>query len=76
MKNKIKPTLETWILINGEVYVINHEVSLFDLFEFLGNMKPGLISEYNQIIVTTETSKKTILNNLDRVEFVTIVGGG
>lgn len=76
MKTKLPNTTETWILINGEVYVINYRVSLFDLFEFLGNIKPGLISEYNQIIVTTETSKKTFLNQLDRVEFVTIVGGG
>lgn len=76
MTTKLPNTTETWILINGEVYVINYRVSLFDLFEFLGNIKPGLISEYNQIIVTTETSKKTFLNQLDRVEFVTIVGGG
>lgn len=76
MKNKITNTLETWVLINGEVYIVNYKVSLFDLFEYLGNVKPGLISEYNQIIVATETSKKTILNSLDRIEFVTIVGGG
>ena len=76
MKNKVSSISETWVLINGEVYVINYQVSLFDLFEFLGNMKPGLISEYNHIIITTETSKKTMLNHFDRIEFVTIVGGG
>lgn len=76
MENKITNSQEMWILINGEVYIINYKMSLFDLFEFLGNRKPGLISEYNQIIATTETSKKIILNHLDQVEFVTIVGGG
>ena len=76
MKNKVSSISETWVLINGEVYVINYQVSLFDLFEFLGNMKPCLISEYNHIIITTETSKKTMLNHFDRIEFVTIVGGG
>lgn len=76
MKNKITNASETWMLINGEIYTVNYKVSLFDLFEFLGNLKPGLISEYNQVILTPETSKKTTLNNLDRVEFVTIVGGG
>lgn len=67
---------ETWILINGEVYVINYPIHLFNLFEFLGNKKPGLITEYNQILVKPELSKKIILSNLDRIEFVTIVGGG
>ena len=76
MKNTLGQCSETWLLINGEVYIINYQVSLFDIFEFLGNLKPGLISEYNQIIVTTETSKKTFLHDFDRIEFVTIVGGG
>lgn len=67
---------ETWILINGEVYAINYPIYLINLFEFIGNKKPGLINEYNQIIIQPELSKKIILNNLDRIEFVTIVGGG
>ncbi len=67
---------ETWILINGEVYAINYPIHLINLFEFIGNKKPGLINEYNQIIIQPELSKKIILNNLDRIEFVTIVGGG
>lgn len=67
---------ETWILINGEVYAINYTIHLINLFEFIGNKKPGLINEYNQIIIQPELSKKIILNNLDRIEFVTIVGGG
>lgn len=67
---------ETWILINGEVYVINYPIHLANLFEFIGDKKLGLITEYNQIIVKPELSKKIILSNLDRIEFVTIVGGG
>lgn len=67
---------ETWILINGEVYVINYPIHLSNLFEFIGDKKLGLITEYNQIIVKPELSKKIILSNLDRIEFVTIVGGG
>lgn len=76
MENTKEYCSETWLLINGEVYIINYQVSLFDFFEFLGNLKPGLISEYNQIIVTAETSKKSVLQHFDKIEFVTIVGGG
>lgn len=68
--------IETWILINGEVYVINYPIHLTNLFEFIGDKQPGLITEYNQIIIKPGLSKKIILNNLDRIEFVTIVGGG
>jgi len=67
---------ETWILINGEVYVINYPVHLLNLLDFIGGKKPGLITEYNQIIIKPELAKKVVLNNLDRIEFVTIVGGG
>nr|YP_009550382.1 Thiamine biosynthesis protein [Characiopsis acuta]QAA11312.1 Thiamine biosynthesis protein [Characiopsis acuta] len=65
-----------WILINGEVYITNYKVTLLDLFQFLQKTKPGLITEHNQKIVSKEASKKTIVNHLDRIEFVTIVGGG
>ena len=76
MKNTISQNSGTWLLINGEVYALNQQVQLSTLFEFLGNTKPGLITEYNQIIIKPELSKKILLNNLDRIEFVTIVGGG
>nr|YP_010478846.1 Thiamine biosynthesis protein [Neustupella aerophytica]UVI61151.1 Thiamine biosynthesis protein [Neustupella aerophytica] len=65
-----------WLLINGQVYVINYKVSLSDLFHYLQNIKPGLITEYNQKILSTDASKKIFLSHLDRIEFVTIVGGG
>ena len=76
MNNKTNLNSETWLLINGEVYVLNHQIQLSTLFDFLGTIKPGLITEYNQIIVRPELSQKLILNTLDRIEFVTIVGGG
>lgn len=76
MSNNQHFSTETWILINGEVYVINYPIHLANLFEFIGDKKPGLITEYNQIIARPELAKKIVLNNLDRIEFVTIVGGG
>lgn len=76
MKNILEHSSETWLFINGEVYIINYQISLFDFFQFLNHIKPGLISEYNQIILTKEISKTTFLKHLDRIEFVTIVGGG
>ena len=67
---------EVWILINGQVYILNYRASLYDVFEFLKDFNPLLITEHNQKILAQDLSKKTFINNLDRIEFVTIVGGG
>nr|YP_010478984.1 Thiamine biosynthesis protein [Lietzensia polymorpha]UVI61289.1 Thiamine biosynthesis protein [Lietzensia polymorpha] len=76
MTNEINSPSGIWILINGQVYIINYKVSLDDLFQFLQKIKPGLITEHNQKILSQEASKKIFLSHLDRIEFVTIVGGG
>lgn len=65
-----------WIFINGQVYIINYQVSLYDLFVFIQKEKSALILEYNQKIVSQLQAKNILLNHLDRIEFVTIVGGG
>lgn len=69
-------SLEKWILINGEVYIINYPINLRQFFEFLGNKNTGLITEYNQVILNPNLSKNIFLDHLDRIEFITIVGGG
>lgn len=76
MNNNQSTSIGNWILINGQVYIINYKVSLSDLFEYLKKIKPGLITEYNQKILSKEASQKIFLNQYDRIEFVTIVGGG
>ena len=75
-KNELYSNSENWILINGEVYAINYTVNLGQFFEFLGIKHTGLITEYNQVILKPDLSKKIFLNPFDQIEFVTIVGGG
>nr|YP_008519590.1 thiamine biosynthesis protein [Nannochloropsis granulata]AGI98819.1 thiamine biosynthesis protein [Nannochloropsis granulata] len=76
IKNELYSNPENWILINGEVYAINYTVNLNQLFEFLDIKHHGLITEYNQVILKPDLSKKIFLNPFDQIEFVTIVGGG
>jgi len=76
MTKESNSNLEKWILINGEVYVINYPINLKQFFTFLGNKNTGLITEYNQVILNPNLSEKIFLNHLDRIEFITIVGGG
>jgi thiamine biosynthesis protein ThiS len=65
-----------WVFINGQVHILNYKVSLYDLFMFIQKEKPALILEYNQRIVSKLQAKNIFLKHLDRIEFVTIVGGG
>ncbi len=77
MENKVANLRsDYWIFINGQVYIINYQVSLYDLFVFIQKEKSALILEYNQKIVSQLQAKNILLNHLDRIEFVTIVGGG
>ena len=76
MKNELHSNSENCILINGEVYAVNYTINLGQFFEFLDINHSGLITEYNQVILKPDLSTKIFLNPFDRIEFVTIVGGG
>lgn len=76
MNNKQEFLTGHWIFINGQVYILNYKVSLYELFIFIKKKNPGLILEYNQKIISQNQAKNVFLKHLDRIEFVTIVGGG
>nr|AGI98693.1 thiamine biosynthesis protein [Nannochloropsis gaditana] len=76
MKKKFYTNSGTWILINGEVYITNYTINLDQLFEFFNINRSLLITEYNQVILKPLLCSKTFLGSFDRIEFVTIVGGG
>lgn len=63
-------------LINGQVYITNFNISLFDLLNFLLPKGSEVIVEYNHEIVFYENYKKTIIRDYDKLELITIVGGG
>nr|YP_010478564.1 Thiamine biosynthesis protein [Chlorobotrys sp.]UVI60869.1 Thiamine biosynthesis protein [Chlorobotrys sp.] len=76
MTNNNKQYYGNWVFINGQVYIINYKVTIYDLFQFFQKIKPGSITEHNQKILSYNASKTIFLKHLDRIEFVTIVGGG
>jgi thiamine biosynthesis protein ThiS len=76
MNNKKNLSPVHWIFINGQVYIFNYKVSLYELFIFTQKNPSGLILEYNQKIISQNQAKNVFLKHLDRIEFVTIVGGG
>jgi len=62
--------------VNGDDRLCDHNLSMTKLLEFLG-LNPRLVAvEYNGEILHRQLWEKTIIQNSDRLEIVTIVGGG
>ena len=74
-KIKLMNKIYTFFL-NGQTYATNSKVTISDLIKYFGYNQSLLVVEYNQFIChKTEWDKIFILKN-DKIEIVTIVGGG
>ena len=62
--------------LNGEIYVINHEITLLDLIKYFDYNDSLLVLEYNNTICNKKKWKTIVIENNDTIEIVTIVGGG
>ena len=65
-----------WILINGQTYIVNRNASIIDILKFLISKETDVIIEYNHKILFRENYKTTKIKEFDKLEFITIVGGG
>lgn len=70
--------LKPYILIylNGKPYNCSLDLFLLDLLVYLDINLNSNIIEYNSEIIQNVSLKKIILQEGDRVEIVTMVGGG
>ena len=64
--------------LNGLKYKIymNRPSQIFDLLEFFNHQKELVIIEYNGKIYNNLNNKTKYLQHKDRIEIITIVGGG
>ncbi len=69
-------TKSKYFILNGETYTINQDISLFDLLIYLNYNDSLLVLEHNNLICEKNKWKLTFLKHLDKIEIVTIVGGG
>ena len=63
-------------VLNGETYVSSKEISLADLLFYFNYNDSLLVLEYNNLICEKNNWKTTWIKHLDKIEIVTIVGGG
>lgn len=61
---------------NGKEYYTNAQITLNELINYFNYESKILIVEYNNFICNKQDWKKTVLKSNDKIEIVTIVGGG
>jgi len=64
------------IYLNGEKYSTDQNLTLFDLLVYFNYDNHLLVLEYNNLILNKTDWKTTFIKNSDKIEIVTIVGGG
>ena len=66
------------IRVNGEEKLIqcNKNISLYETMKLLGYSSNTVVVELNKLIVNSEEWNDKFIKNGDRLEIVSIVGGG
>lgn len=62
--------------LNGENYYIKDTLTLSTLIEYFNYNTSLLVLEYNNLICNKKNWNKIFITNNDKIEIVTIVGGG
>lgn len=62
--------------VNGQEYYTINPISLQDLLNYFDYNSSLLVLEYNNFICNKKNWDKILISNCDKIEIVTIVGGG
>ena len=62
--------------LNGEEYLTDQNINLLDIINYFNYNQSLLVLEYNKFICPKKNWSSIFLKNNDRIEIVTIVGGG
>lgn len=62
--------------LNGQKYYSKTQINILDLVSYFNYNDGLLVLEHNNLICNKKTWDKTYIKNNDKIEIVTIVGGG
>lgn len=65
-----------YFFLNGEKYYTNSNLTILTLIEYFDYNILLLVLEYNTFILPKKNWNQTFIKNNDKIEIVTIVGGG
>jgi sulfur carrier protein len=63
-------------VLNGNEYYTEYEVTINELLNYFNYNTSLIVLEYNNLICEKKNWNQIVLQNDDRIELVTIVGGG
>ena len=63
-------------LLNGNTYYVKESINLFDLINYFNYNNSLFVLEYNNNICNKKNWKDIYIKDQDKIEIVTIVGGG
>jgi sulfur carrier protein len=62
--------------LNGQNYYTEHEFTILELISYFNYNTSLLVLEYNNLICDKKNWNQIVLKNNDKIELITIVGGG
>ncbi len=62
--------------LNGQLYYVKETVTISDIINYFNFNDSLLVLEYNNLICDKKNWKEIFIQNEDKIEIVTIVGGG
>ena len=65
-----------YFFLNGESYYTTQNITILDLVTYFNYNDSLLVLELNKLICNKKKWSSTVINDQDRIELVTIVGGG
>ena len=63
-------------VLNGENYSTNNKITILQLIKYFNYNTSLLVLEYNNLICNLKNWDKIYIHDNDKIEIVTIVGGG
>ena len=65
-----------FFILNGQKYSTEYNLTLSELLKYFNYNSSLLVLEYNNLICNKKDWKNIFIKNYDKIEVVTIVGGG
>jgi sulfur carrier protein len=65
-----------YFILNGQKYVTDYNLTLLEVVKYFNYNTSLLVLEYNNLICKRKNWDKIFIQNHDKIEIVTIVGGG
>ena len=62
--------------LNGQIYLTSFSLTLLDVIIYFNYNDSLFVLEHNDIICSKKNWDKIPINNNDKIEIITIVGGG